>query len=491
MELLDIHPEGEADGGFLFDCGGGRTRVEAGGDCLTAYGGVAAWSHYLERVGIVDDLARRFPVKRTSPNATPVRDILHAFMLNCLLGGRRFSHARRLQDDQAAARILGMAKGRLCGEDAFVRLLAKVPHAQARQWMAWTEKDLYASLPPAFIADWDSTVNTRYGHQEDVEIGYNPHKPGRGSHHPLVCVVAGTRLALHMEWRPGDTVSATGWVEAMERIWSHPVVEGSLKLNRGDIGFAQEKIMAWHEQPGRQRPWYLFKLRLTSNVKRAINRIPWPLWEGQPTLGLEQYAETTVQLDGWSCARRVVIVRTLKPVTPSPQEMFGGMAEEEVSAYVTNLSGAEASLPQILMLYRKRADCENVFDELKNQWGFSGFCSQRSVVSETAARLLLVTYNLWSLFVRVLKADGCHTEAVKSRDELLVMPAKLVSSGRQKTLKICVGEKWWTALSQAYRRLKRWLDTTAPQLDVQQTIERYLCWNNPLNPDNWLIIPPS
>ena len=30
--------------------------------------------------------------------------------------------------------------------------------------------------------------------------------------------------------------------------------------------------------------------------------------------------------------------------------------------------------------------------------GFSGFCSGKGVVSETAARLLLLTYNLWSLF---------------------------------------------------------------------------------------------
>jgi len=89
-----------------------------------------------------------------------------------------------------------------------------------------------------------STVNTRYGHQEEVEVGYNPDKPGRGSHHPLLCEVAGTRLALHMEWRQGNTVSATGWLEAMEKIWSHPDVRSGLKLNRGDIGFAEEKIMA-------------------------------------------------------------------------------------------------------------------------------------------------------------------------------------------------------------------------------------------------------
>ena len=489
MSLVEAHPEGEASCGFRFECGGGRVGVEASADRLTPYGGLAAWSHYLERIGIVEDLARRFPVLRTSPNATPVRDILHGFMVNCLMGGRRFAHTRRMQDDRAAAAILGLKKGRICGEDALVRMMSKADRNQARSWVGRSERDLYAALPPAFIADWDSTVNTRYGHQEEVEVGYNPHKPGRGSHHPLLCVVAGTRLALHMEWRPGKSVSATGWIEAMEKVWSHPDVRQRLKLNRGDIGFAQEKIMAWHEESGVKRPRYLFKLRLTNNVKRALARIPWPMWEGRPTLGMEQYAETTVQLEGWSRARRVVFMRTNKPANPSPQEVFWGMDKEEVSAYVTDLPPEEATPGQIVIAYRKRADAENVFDELKNQWGFSGFCSTKAVVSEMSARLLLLTYNLWSLFVRVVKEDGVHTEAVTSRDELLLIPAKLVESGRQKTLKLGVGQRWWTAISQAYMRLQHWLERTAPQLEIQQTFERYLCWNNPFSPDNWLANP--
>ena len=461
--------------------------VEACGDRLTPYGGLAAWSHYLEHIGIVEDLARRCPLTRTSPNATPVRDILHGFMVNILMGGRRFAHMRRLQDDRAVAAILGLSRGRICGEDAFVRMMSRTDQKAARKWMEVSERDMYAALPVAFIADWDSTVNTRYGHQEEVKVGYNPHKPGRGSHHPLLCVVAGTRLALHMEWRPGDTVSATGWQEAMEKIWSHPDVRTRLKLNRGDIGFAQEKIMAWHEEAESVRPHYLFKLRLTPNVKRALARIPWPMWEGQPSFGMEQYAETTVQLEGWSRPRRVVFLRTVKPTNPSPQEVFWGMDKQEVSAYVTSLPSDEATPGQIVMAYRKRADAENVFDELKNQWGFSGFCSRKAVVSETAARLILITYNLWSLFVRVVKEQGIHTEAITSRDELLLIPAKLVGSGRQKTLKLGVGKKWWAAISQAYKRLQRWLTSTAPQLEVQQTFERYLCWHNPNNPENWLI----
>ena len=34
----------------------------------------------------------------------------------------------------------------------------------------------------------DSTVFERYGEQEGVKRGYNPRKPGRGSHHLLLAV---------------------------------------------------------------------------------------------------------------------------------------------------------------------------------------------------------------------------------------------------------------------------------------------------------------
>jgi hypothetical protein len=489
--VIGLHPQGEGEERFRFECAGGAVAVTASTDRLTPYGGAAAWSHYLEQLGVVADLARRFPLERSSPNATPVGDVVQAFMFNCLMGGRRFAHARRVQDDQALAVILGMKKGRLCGEDALYRMMEKVPREQARRWLAWSERDLYAALPAAFVGDWDSTVNTRYGKQEDVARGYNPHKPGRGSHHPLLCVVAGTRLALYMEWRPGNEVSAGHWIEAMERVWSHPDVPGRLQLNRGDIGFAQEKIMAWHEMPGVARPRYLFKLKLTANVRRAIAKVPWPEWDGQPSIGMEQYAEIRVKLDGWSCERRVIVTRILKPANPTPQDVFWGLDQEEFCAYVTNLDVQQATPPQIVLTYRKRGDAENVFDELKNQWGFSGFCSGKGVVSETAARLLLLTYNLWSLFVRVLKEEGCHREAITSRDDLLVMPAKLVESGRQKTLKLSVGEKWWAAISLSYQRLERWLGSIAPQLNPQQTFERYLCWLNPLNPDDWLPKPAS
>lgn len=389
--LVSIHLSGEEENAIpdaltLDTLPGKFTRTAA---ALTAYGGLVAWSGFLKHLGLIERIAGRCPVTRTSPNAAPVREVLHSFVLSALVEGKRFSHVRWLTDDPAIATIMNMERVR--GEDALPRLAKEMSVEQMRQWMQQPQSELYAALPDHFIADWDSTVNTRYGHQEDAAAGYNPHKRGRKSHHPLICVAARTRLCLHLEWRPGDSVSATDWQLAMEKLWSHPTIRERLWLNRGDVGFGQEGVMAWHEQAGEKRPKYLFKLRLTPNVRRAIAKVPRPLWEGVSTLGCQQIAETTVKLHGWSGERRVVIVRTLKPVNPSPQDEFWDTPEDDVAVYVTNLERNGATPEQIALLYAQRADTENVFDELKNQWGVRGYCSQRAVVTELAARLVLLS----------------------------------------------------------------------------------------------------
>ena len=100
--------EGELD--FKFLPAGGQFHLRGSDEALTAYGGLVAWDNFLERCGVIAELAENYPLPRTSPNATPVADILKAFSLNCLIGGTRFAHGRRLQDDEAVAKITGMHK---------------------------------------------------------------------------------------------------------------------------------------------------------------------------------------------------------------------------------------------------------------------------------------------------------------------------------------------------------------------------------------------
>ncbi len=492
--LVSLHLAGEDQNArpddLILDTLPGKFTLTRTDAALTAYGGLVAWSGFLKHLGIIERFAERCPVARTSPNAAPVREVLHSFVLSALVEGKRFCHVRWLTDDPAIATIMNLARVR--GEDALPRLAKGMSVAQMRDWMEQPQTELYAALPDRFIADWDSTVNTRYGHQEDAAVGYNPHKRGRKSHHPLICVAARTRLCLHLEWRPGDTVSATDWQPAMEKLWSHATIRERLWLNRGDVGFGQEAILAWHEQAGEPRPKYLFKLKLTSNVRRAIAKVPWPLWEGAPTLGCQQIAQTTVQLHGWSRERRVVIVRTLKPVNPSPQDEFWDTPEDDVAVYVTNLEKHEATPEQIALLYAQRADTENVFDELKNQWGFRGYCSQRAVVTELAARLVLLTYNLWSLFTRLMGlTPGHHSEAIKSRRDFLFLAAQVVESGRQRVVKLAVKAEWWSVLKACYERLRTWLAATAPQLEAAGQSLRRLARQTTEDPEETLLQPAS
>ena len=72
----------------------------------------------------------------------------------------------------------------------------------------------------------------------------------------------------------------------------------------------------------------------------------------------------------------------------------------------------------VAQLYRDRADAENAFDELKNQWGWGGFTTRDLKRCQHMARLIALIYNWWSLFVRLADPDH-HREAITSRPLLL------------------------------------------------------------------------
>jgi hypothetical protein len=452
-----IHPLGEGD--FSFSTPGGRVRLSVTKDALTPFGGLVPWAAYMKHIGIVNNLAADCPVKRTSPNAAPVYDVLQSFMLTALTDGRRFSHIERMREDPTIPELFGMEA--VVGDDTVRRFFKSVDPALGAEWIARHAKPMWGALPETIVLDWDSTVQPKYGHQEGAEVGYNPGKPGRRSYHPLLAVVSRTRLCPIYRFRSGNTVSATQWEEAMANAerW---LGERKVSLNRGDLGFGHDAIMAWHEAAP-ARPKFLFKLKLTTLVRSALHRLKESDWQGPATLGACQIAEARIQLTGWKASRRVIFARTLQGVVPAADRAdFWDQHKHEFAVYVTNLP-EDVNGWQIQELYRQRADTENVFDELKNQWGFSGFCAQSRATNELAARRLLMVYNLWTLFVRFIVPQK-HTEAKRGRCWFLLIAARLVQSGRQKEVQASISGGWAQQLRDGYLRLHEWIRTTAPQL---------------------------
>jgi hypothetical protein len=102
----------------------------------------------------------------------------------------------------------------------------------------------------------------------------------------------------------------------------------------------------------------------------------------------------------------------------------------EYTVLVTNAQPTTAAIGQ---LYRDRCDCENAFDELKNQWGWGGFTTQDMHRSQVTARAVALVYNWWSWYVRAANPQA-RREALTSRPLLLAAVGKAASSGNQTTL---------------------------------------------------------
>ena len=189
---------------------------------------------------------------------------------------------------------------------------------------------------------------------------------------------------------------------------------------------------------------YLFKLRLTANVKRAIARLSGQTEWVEAGQGW-QAKETVVRLVGWSRQRRIIVLRRRVKgalASSSPDEegqqrlaFFDIGPGEEIWEYQVLVTCLVEELGSFGQLYRDRADSENIFDELKNQWGWGGFVTHDLARCRLAARLVALFYDWWNIFVRLAEPDW-HREAITSRPLLLHAIAERVRHARQTTIKI-------------------------------------------------------
>lgn len=73
---------------------------------------------------------------------------------------------------------------RVCSEDSVRRVFVDAdPHACAVWQTGALQRTWLPALGLPWVLDLDVTVKPIYGHQEGVEVGYNPYKPGRPQPH--------------------------------------------------------------------------------------------------------------------------------------------------------------------------------------------------------------------------------------------------------------------------------------------------------------------
>jgi hypothetical protein len=147
----------------------------------------------------------------------------------------------------------------------------------------------------------------------------------------------------------------------------------------------------------------------------------------------------------------------------------------EYAVLVTNLDHEVLSLGQ---LYRDRADAENTFDELKNQWGWGGFTTHDLHRCQLSARAVALIYdrrkslwdNWWSLFVRLASPEA-RREAITSRPWLMSSVGRRTEHAGQTTITLtglhAHFEKARQVLMRISSQLKTWVAESAEQLNIK------------------------
>src|SRR5262249_27188005 len=97
----------------------------------------------------------------------------------------------------------------------------------------------------------------------------NPRKPGRPSHCYHTYMLSDLRLVLRVEVDPGDQHNPKHGAAGLWSLLAQLGRERWPRLLRGDAEWGNEAVMARAEQEGLP---YLFRLRATANVKRALER---------------------------------------------------------------------------------------------------------------------------------------------------------------------------------------------------------------------------
>ena len=432
---------------MLMSCAGvqtmaGRVRVRWESEsAATPMGQLAYFIEFLNLTGLWSRWLESCPLAYTSPNAPSKAEVLGTWLLSMLAGHRRYAHVTAIRCDGINPGLLGM--GKVISEDALRNALKRIPEVAGTAWLDTHLTDSIAPLLDApWILDTDTTIKPLYGHQEGAAIGYNPKKPGRPSHAYHTYLMAGLRLVAGVEVCPGNEHTAKHAQPGLLKVLDGLPAQSKPRLVRGDNAFGNDPLMTALEE--RAQP-YLFKLKLSKNVKRHIGSLfrlsGWTDagqgWEGK---------DGELALAGWQHKRRVVVLRRaltgeiMAAGEDDGQQVLAfveadrrggkGITGYEYAVLVTNTDHEVLSLGQ---LYRDRADAENAFDELKNQWGWGGFTTHDLHRCQLAARGVALAYNWWSLFVRLAHPDA-RREAITSRPWLMSSVGRRTEHAGQTTI---------------------------------------------------------
>lgn len=436
--------------------GGRKVVLNETDRALTPFGGMVVFLEYLNKIGFVSKVMECMPITHRSPNSIPPAQTYIAFLISVATGAKRFAQTSWLRGDKALHGLLGLK--RFPSDDTIRNLFLRFGMGEVQRFFEPMTEWMMERLPQqaqGHSLDLDSTVFARHGQQQEgAKKGYNPGRPGRLSHHPLLAVLSEAHFVMHGWLRSGNTSTGRGVTEFLKEtlaLWGNRC---PLRVVRADAGFFDKELFTFLEE---RRIGYIVVARFTKWVKREVTRITdWRDLDENYAVG-----ECTIQLMGWDKARRFIVVRELvrdsKP--PVGKKLFD-LPEYTFRVLVTSLC---APPEEIWRDYNHRADMENRIAELKHDLGADRFCLKDFYATDAVFRSVLLLFNLLSEFRRVSGIPQ-HKEPGTLRSQVFLCGAELKQEGGDTVLSLATGWGGLTTRISLLTSILAWVITISPKL---------------------------
>ena len=402
---------------------------------ITAYGGLAILKQLLTQSGFIKKLEDLpLPLQGSNRGYSPIQ-LFVQFMAGVWCGANRFSHLDITRMDRSIQRMFGWDK--MPEHKAFQRYFEKFDMATTYLVFGGLYRWFFDNLKfDNFTLDIDSSVITRYGEQEGAKKGYNKHKPGRKSQHPIIAFVSEIEMVANFWLRSGNAHTANNFKAFLQETLSF-FSSKKIGLLRLDSGFYDKTIFDYLEQEDVAID-YIVAVPMYVSIQRKIAvQHTWLQIEN----GIE-IAEFEYKAQDWIKGRRMIAVRQKIAKCPKAVGKQLSLFEDDYelngyryTCYVTTL---KLSAPDVWRLYRGRANCENRIKELKYDYGLDKMNQDGFDGTEACLLLMTIAYNFMSLFKQVIINDKVRNRLSTLRYKMLAIPAYIEEHSNKVIVKMAL-----------------------------------------------------
>jgi len=168
--------------------------------------------------------------------------LIYGLFTGVWCGASCYNHLDIVRFDPTLCHLMGYEKGP--DHRAYQRYFGKFSQAVNQRVFDSLYSWFFSELCfDNYTLDFDSTVMERCGEQDGAAVGYNPKRPVRKSHHPLLAFVADLRMIANYWLRPGNTSASTNYLafldNTLERLQGKKV--GLLRMDSGFFSGDLEK----------------------------------------------------------------------------------------------------------------------------------------------------------------------------------------------------------------------------------------------------------